>query len=196
MSLLVERRSTIFNNYYAPHQSAGKLTCAKALATCRRIHVVEWSVHQNIACSLGNFHSAIPMSRYFLHYSPRSMFKIDTIVTDYDTLWSVRKKNFTSPFWNSLGANIRNGRSSYHFGISSLYREIKMKVSLALRTKQEWRCKSRRVRTHHSTPQVAVRRLGRIIQRIFLPNQEAALVEPFGNGLVRVGSQGLFLPYL
>ena len=70
-----------------------------------------------------------------------------------------------------------------------------MKVSLALRTKQEWRCKSRRVRTHHSTLRVAVRRLGRLIQRIFLPNQEAALVESFGNGLVRVGSQGLFSPY-
>ena len=71
-----------------------------------------------------------------------------------------------------------------------------MKVSLARRTEQEWRCKSRRVRTHHSTSRVAVRRLGRIIQRIFLPNQEPALVEPFGNGLVRVGSQGLFSPYL
>ena len=92
MPLLVKTRSTIFNNYYSPHQSAGKLTCAKALATCGRIHVVEWSMHQNTACSLGNFHSDIPMSWYFLHYSPRSMFKIDTIVTDYDTLWSVRKK--------------------------------------------------------------------------------------------------------
>ena len=40
------------------------------------------------------------------------------------------------------------------------------------------------------------RRDGRIIQRIFLPNQEAALVEPFGNDLVRVGSQGLFSPDL
>ena len=47
-------------------------------------------------------------------------------------------------------------------------------------------------RTHHRTSGAAVRRLGRIIQRIFLPNPEAALVEPFGNGLVRVGSQGLF----
>ena len=105
-------------------------------------------------------------------------------------------KNFTSPFWNSLGANIRNSRSSSHFDISLLSREIKMKVSLTRRTKQEWRCKSRRVRTHHRTSRLAVCRLGRIIQRIFLPNQEAALVEPFGNGLVRVGSQGLFSPYL
>ena len=49
-----------------------------------------------------------------------------------------------------------------------------------------------RVRTHYSTSEAAARRLGRIIQRIFLPNQKAALVEPFGNGLVRVGSQGFF----
>ena len=126
-----ETRSSIFNNYYAPHQSAGKLTCAKALATCGCIHVVEWSVHQNAACRLVKFHSDIPMSRYFLHYSPRSMFKIDTIVTDYDTLWSVRKKEFY------LGANIWNGLLSYHFDISSLSREIKMKVSLLRRTKQE-----------------------------------------------------------
>ena len=48
--------------------------------------------------------------------------------------------------------------------------------------------RSSRVRTHHSTSEAAVRRLSRIIQRIFLPNQEAALAEPFGNGLVRVGS--------
>ena len=64
------------------------------------------------------------------------------------------------------------------------------------RTKQVGRCQSRRVRTHYSTSGAAARRLGRIIQRIFLPNQEAALVEPFGNGLVRVGSQGLFSPDL
>ena len=42
----------------------------------------------------------------------------------------------------------------------------------------------------------AARRLARIIQRIFLPNQEAALVEPFENGLERAGSQGLFPPYM
>ena len=77
-----------------------------------------------------------------------------------------------------------------------------MKVSLACmqnvdeRAKQVWRREIGRVRTHHSTSGAAVRRLGRIIQRIFLPNLEAALVEPFGNGLVRVGSPGLFPPYL
>ena len=35
------------------------------------------------------------------------------------------------------------------------------------RTKQIWRCESRRVRTHHSTSEAAVRRSGRIIQRNF-----------------------------
>ena len=29
----------------------------------------------------------------------------------------------------------------------------------------------------------------------FLPNQEPPFAGPFGNGLVRVGSQGLFSPY-
>ena len=76
-----------------------------------------------------------------------------------------------------------------------------MKVSLACmhnvdeRTKQIWQCESRCVRAHHSTSGAAVLRLARIIQRIFLLNLEAALVEPFGNDLVRVGSQGLFPPY-
>ena len=45
-----------------------------------------------------------------------------------------------------------------------------------------------RVRTHQSTSEAAVRRLGRIIQRFFLPNQKAAHAEPFENGLVRVGN--------
>ena len=53
-----------------------------------------------------------------------------------------------------------------------------------------------KVVVHLSTSGAAVRRLGGIIERIFLPNQEAALVEPFGNGLVRVGSEGIFPPYL
>ena len=85
--------------------------------------------------------------------------------------------------------------------MSPLSREIKIKVSLAYRTltnepSKYGDAKSRRVRTHHSTSGATVLRLGRIIRRIFLPNQEAALVEPFGNGLVRVGSQGLFPPDL
>ena len=42
------------------------------------------------------------------------------------------------------------------------------------------------IRTHKSDSRVAVRGLGTIIQRIFLPNQD----------LVRLGTQGLFHPFL
>ena len=91
-----------------------------------------------------------------------------------------------------------NGISSNHFDISPLSRQIKMKVSLACRTlvNEPSKYGDAKVETHHSTSGAAAHRLGRIIQRIFLPNQEAALVEPFGNGLVRDGSQGLFPPDL
>ena len=41
------------------------------------------------------------------------------------------------------------------------------------------------MRSHYSTSEAAARRLGRIIQRIFLPNQEPAFAEPFGNGKSR-----------
>ena len=72
-----------------------------------------------------------------------------------------------------------------------------MKVSLACRTLMDELSKygDAKVVTHHSTSGAVVRRLGRIIETIFLPNQEAALVEPFANGLIGVGSHGLFSPY-
>ena len=54
------------------------------------------------------------------------------------------------------------------------------------------RVNSRRVRTHEKNSGDAVCRLGTIIQSIFLPNQEQAFAWPFGNGLVRVGTQWLF----
>ena len=51
---------------------------------------------------------------------------------------------------------------------------------------------NRRIRTHESDFEVTVRRLGKIIQRIFfLLNQEPAFAEPLGNGLERLVSQGL-----
>ena len=95
------------------------------------------------------------------------------------------KKEFTSHFTIAL---VLTSEMVAQVIISVFRRYLgksKWNFSLARRTKQEWRCKSRRVRTHHSTPRVAVRRLGRIIQRIFLPNQEAALVEPFGKSVPR-----------
>ena len=56
--------------------------------------------------------------------------------------------------------------------------------------------KIRRVRTHENNSGETVRRLGTIIQSIFVPNQEPAFAWPFGNGPVRVGTQGLFRPCL
>ena len=67
---------------------------------------------------------------------------------------------------------------------------------LGERTGQVWRDNSRRVRTHEKNSGETVRRLGTIIQSIFVPNQEPASAWIFGNGPVRVGTQGLFRPYL
>ena len=53
-----------------------------------------------------------------------------------------------------------------------------------------------RVRTHERDSEVTVRRLGKIIQRIFLLNQEPAFAESLGNGLERLVSQGLFYFYI
>ena len=52
-----------------------------------------------------------------------------------------------------------------------------MNVSLARRKLMNEPSRYGGATADHSTSGVAVRRLGRIIQRIFLPNQEAALVE-------------------
>ena len=50
-------------------------------------------------------------------------------------------------------------------------------------------------RAHESDSEVTVRRLGKIIQRIILLNQEPAFAEPLGNGLERLVSQGLLYFY-
>ena len=55
---------------------------------------------------------------------------------------------------------------------------------------------NRRVRTHENNSGETVRRLGTIIQSIFVPNQEPASAWIFGHSSVRVGIQGLFCPYL
>ena len=65
---------------------------------------------------------------------------------------------------------------------------------LGERTGQLWRDNSRRVRTHEKNSKETVRRLGTIIQSIFVPNQEPAFAWPFGNGPVKVGTQGLSRP--
>ena len=54
------------------------------------------------------------------------------------------------------------------------------------------RVNSRHVRTHKKNSGDAVRGLGTMIQSRFVPNQEPVFAWLFGNGLVRVGTQGLF----
>ena len=54
---------------------------------------------------------------------------------------------------------------------------------------------NRRIRAHESGSEVTVRRLDKIIQRIFFLNQEPAFAESLGNGLERLVSQGLFYLY-
>ena len=64
------------------------------------------------------------------------------------------------------------------------------------RAKQVWRDNSRRVTTSKKNSRDAVRRLGKIIQNIFRSSQEPAFAGPFGDGPVRVVTQGLFRPCL
>ena len=63
---------------------------------------------------------------------------------------------------------------------------------------QVWQDNSHCVRTHEKNSESAVCRLDTIIQikAFFVPNQEPAFGGLFGNGLVRVGTQGLFRPCL
>ena len=75
---------------------------------------------------------------------------------------------------------------------------IKLKVSwlraflwYMSQTSRDW-VKSHRVRTHEKNSGDAVRRLGTIIQTFFVPNQEPTFAWLFGNGSVKVGTQGLF----
>ena len=67
---------------------------------------------------------------------------------------------------------------------------------LGERTGQVWQDNSRRVRTHEKNSGETVRRLGTTIQSIFVPNQVQVSAWIFGNSSVRVGTQGLFRPYL
>ena len=73
---------------------------------------------------------------------------------------------------------------------------IKLKVSwlrafLWCQTSRD-RVNSRHVRTHEKNSGDAVRRLGTIIQSIFCAQSGASIRLTFGNGPVRVGTQGLF----
>ena len=67
---------------------------------------------------------------------------------------------------------------------------------LCERTGQLWRHNTHRVRTHEKNSRETVRRLGTIIQSIFCAQSGTSISWPFGNGPVRVGTQGLFRPWL
>ena len=71
--------------------------------------------------------------------------------------------------------------------------ELHLKFSFKVQSRNVSCNHDGRVRTHQSTSEAAVCRLGRIIQRIFLPNQEPAFAKPFRNGLVKVGSSLYYL---
>jgi len=83
------------------------------------------------------------------------------------------------------------GESVFSFRVDSILKwrvYIKLKVSwlraflwCMSQTSLDW-VNSRRVRTHEKNSRDAVRRLGTIIQSIFVPNQEPAFAWPFGNG--------------
>ena len=92
-------------------------------------------------------------------------------------------------------------KSVFSFRVDSILKwrvYIKLKVSWlraflwCMSQTSRDRVNSRRVRTHEKNSGDAVRRLGSIIQSIFVPNQEPAFAWLFGNGPVRVGTQGLF----
>ena len=69
---------------------------------------------------------------------------------------------------------------------------------LLLKRQVFWISPSRRVRTHEKNSGETVHRLGSIYntKHFFVPNKEPAFAWIFGNSSVRVGTQGLFRPYL
>ena len=133
----------------------------------------------------------------FFTFSPPPHLKLPII---YDTLWSVRNRIFSVQIESLL---LIASETFFDSSLvpSFLVRKVENESfpcthKLGERTGQLWRDNSRRVRTHEKNSGETVRRLGTIIQSIFVPNQEPAFAWPFGNGLVRVGTQGLFRLYL
>jgi len=60
------------------------------------------------------------------------------------------------------------------------------------RTRQVWRENSRPVRTYEKYSRCCSPIRQKNTKHCFVPNQGPAFARPFGNGTVRVGSQGLF----
>ena len=118
----------------------------------------------------------------------------------YDTLWSVRNRIFSVQ--NELFLLIAS-ETFFDSSVVPLFLVRKVENGsfpcthkLGERTGKVWRHNIHRVRTHENNSRETVRRLGTIIHSIFVPNQEPASAWIFGNGPVRVGTQGLFRPSL
>ena len=117
----------------------------------------------------------------------------------YDTLWCVKSRIFSGQIELPL---LIASQTIFRLMVPSfLGRKVENKSfpcthKLGERTGQVWRDNSRHVQTHEKNSGETVRRLGTIIQSIFVPNQEAASAWIFGNSSVKVGTQGLFRPYL
>ena len=88
-----------------------------------------------------------------------------------------RNENFLGESWSIFLANNRNDFPNFYGSLS----EVNQNESFPRKydPAKFGRCNKDRVRTHQSTSETAVRRLGRIIQRIFLPNKEPPFLEPF-----------------
>ena len=115
--------------------------------------------------------------------------KVSTNSIIYDTLWSVRNRIF------SVQIELLLLIASETFFNSSV-------VPSFLVRKAWWRNRatvarySRRVGTHEKNSGKLFIDWAQLFKAFFVPNQEPAFAWPFGNGPMRVGTQGLFRPCL
>ena len=117
-----------------------------------------------------------------------------------DTLWSVKDRIFSGQIQLLL---LIASQTFFRLIGSSfvLVRGVENKCFLCThklgeRTVQVWRDNIRRVRTHEKNSGETVRRLGNIIQSTFCAQSGAGIRLNFWKCPVRVGTQGLFRPYL
>ena len=118
----------------------------------------------------------------FSHFLSPLHLKLPVI---YGTLWSVRNRIFSVQI--ELLLLIESGT---FFDSSVMSSFVSGYTKLGERTGQLWRHNIRRVQTHEKNSKETVRRLGTIIQSIFVPNQKPAFAWPFENGPVRVVPRG------
>ena len=113
---------------------------------------------------------------------------------------------FTKAWWMKawipvVSSSLYFWKSVFSFRVDSILKwrvYIKLKVSWlraflwCMSQTSGDRVNSRRLRTNEKNSGDAVRRLGPIKQSIFCAQSGATFAWPFGNGPVRVGTQGLF----